>query len=690
MTSPEKIDIGSSAGAALVYKDVASLDDAHQEIRILHLEPGWGSAPISCTIHRISLTSDPPPRYEALSYTWGDPKVTREIVVNNYVVNVTFNLYSALYRLRQAEDMRALWVDALCINQTNVDERGQQVGLMGKIYSICDNTVIWIGEPPFDTWPAHWFGDERDHPSLIWLGNEFVYYSMLHEPVDLASIDTVFHAFANLRLIQDSHLFEQPLFTDLTGDNFAYPPDYNSYCYMMAQALVPFADSPWWTRIWTVQESILPQRATFIYGPVSIELPFMLQAFSALSRHMLADCCSTTGARMSQWLQPHLRKLGLSMRNIDELRTGREQGPEVSLWTALSATRSRYATDNRDRVFGVLGLVNSWMREPIVPNYRTTTEDIYTRATLDAALGTNSLEPLHFPLQKDLYPGVPSWVVDWTAGSNVSLGLNIYQWTQDHYLQFYVSHKEPSHVVARDNNRVLEVKGRRCDRVALVGSICKRGRPQDRRQVYCGWFKLFELDRNPSRQYKTGEPYLDAFWKCLCWDLVLSVDGAAEKANFRRSTGTTDSYEAFVAFSLVSPYSVFHPEGLSPEDREAAVRFDPRLDIGQNGATREHTAETFITEQLIGGVTLNTAMFITESGYLGLGPAETQVGDEVWCLFGSWMPFVLRPTDEIREIVSGEGEKSLHSVLGICYVHGAMDGKVADNTSLPIKTVYLA
>ncbi|KAL6354755.1 hypothetical protein LRP88_12100 [Fusarium phalaenopsidis] len=664
MTSPEKIDIGSSAGAALVYKDVAWLDVVQEQIRILHLEPGWGSAPISCTIHRISLASDPPPKYEALSYTWGDPKVTREIIVNGYLVNVTFNLYSALYRLRQPEEMRVLWVDALCINQTDVDERGQQVGLMGKIYSICDNTVIWIDEPPFETWPAHWFGDERDHPSLIWLGNEFVYYSTLQKPADPASVDIIFHVFANLRLIQDSHLFEQPLFTDLTGETFAYPPDYNYYCSMMAQALAPFADSPWWTRIW-FKNAFFPREQ---------------HSYTAL----------TTGAQTNSELMPHLRKLGLAMRPIDQLRSERREGPEISLWTALGVTRSRFATDDRDRVFGVLGLVNSWMREPITPNYRAKTEEVFTLATLDEVLATNSLSPLHFPLQKDVYPDVPSWVIDWTAGSNVSLRLNVYQWTQGHYLQFYVSHKQPSHVVARDNNRVLEVKGRQCDRVALVGPTCKHGLPKDKRSVYCQWFKLFELDSNPSRLYKTGEPYFDAFWKCLCWDLVLSVDGPAEKAHFRRFKGTTDSYEAFVAFAPVSPYSVFHPEGLSPEDREAAVRFDPRFDIDQYAGTREHTPETFITEQLIGGITLNTAMFMTESGYLGLGPAETQVGDEVWCLFGSWMPFVLRPTEKTREVVAGEGEKPLYSVMGICYVHGAMDGEVADDENLPIETVYLA
>jgi hypothetical protein len=442
--------------------------------------------------------------------------------------------------------------------------------------------------------------------------------------------------------------------------------------------------------IQTVQECILPQRATFIYGPVSIELAFMLQAFSALSRHMLADCCSTTGARTNPELMPHLRKLGLAMRPIDQLRSERREGPELSLWTALGVTRSRFATDDRDRVFGVLGLVDSWMKDPIVPNYRAKTEEIYTLATLDEVLATNSLLPLHLPLQKDVYPGVPSWVIDWTAGSNVSLRLNVYQWTQTHYLQFYVSHKQPSHVVARDNNRVLEVKGRRCDRVALVGPTCKHGLPKDKRSIYCQWFKLFELDSNPSRPYKTGEPYFDAFWKCLCWDLVLSVDGPAEKAHFRRSKGTTDSYEAFVAFAPVSPYSVFHPEGLSPDDREAAVHFDPRFDIRQYAEPREHTSEAFITEQLIGGITLNTTMFMTESGYLGLGPAETQVGDEVWCLFGSWMPFVLRPTGKTREVVAGEREKPLYSVLGICYVHGAMDGEAADDENLPIQTVYLA
>jgi hypothetical protein len=252
MGHQERINIRSPAGAAAVYKDVAQLDSVQEEIRMLHLECGSGSSLPQCTLHRVSLRSDPPPKYEALSYTWGDENDRREIAVNGYIVDVTVNLYSALRRLRLENETRVLWIDALCINQTDLDERSQQVQLMRNIYTLCDRTVIWVGETPEDlspTWGMHWYGDEKDDKAMDWFWDDFYPEADLSE-ADANDVDWIFHAFANIRLFSGGHLSDQPLFTDLTGDEFSYSMSYPDYCCQVADALAPFYESPWWTRIW--------------------------------------------------------------------------------------------------------------------------------------------------------------------------------------------------------------------------------------------------------------------------------------------------------------------------------------------------------------------------------------------------------------------------------------------------------
>jgi hypothetical protein len=255
MNPPEKVDIRSTDGASVIYRDVISLNSPQEEIRVLHLESGSGSSLLKCTLHRVSLQSVQAPSYEALSYTWGNENDKRAIVVNGYLVDVTFNLYSALCRLRREDGTRVLWIDALCINQTDLDERAQQVRLMRNIYTMCDQTVIWIGEPLEDllpTWEMHWSGDEHDDESIDWFWKEFYSdsdRSSLNED-DSTSIDQIFHAFANLRLLSSGHLSEQPLFIDMTGEEFSYYMSYSDYCCLITDALAPFHESPWWTRVW--------------------------------------------------------------------------------------------------------------------------------------------------------------------------------------------------------------------------------------------------------------------------------------------------------------------------------------------------------------------------------------------------------------------------------------------------------
>ncbi|KAF1978376.1 heterokaryon incompatibility, partial [Bimuria novae-zelandiae CBS 107.79] len=95
--------------------------------------------------------------YVALSYTWGDPKETREIVVNGKSVQVTVNLEAALRALRDKAPVKAglkLWIDALCINQDDNDEKGVQVKRMADIYRQAFDVVVWLGPEADESWKA--------------------------------------------------------------------------------------------------------------------------------------------------------------------------------------------------------------------------------------------------------------------------------------------------------------------------------------------------------------------------------------------------------------------------------------------------------------------------------------------------------------------------------------------------------
>ncbi|KAH8647823.1 heterokaryon incompatibility protein-domain-containing protein [Xylariales sp. PMI_506] len=141
-----------------------SLDQAASQIRLLEIlhVPEDESKMLSCRLHVVSL--DTKPRFAALSYVWGDASITRNILVNDTVMPVTTNLAGALRNVRQhlkltglhndsisssnadaSDSCRFLWVDAVCINQSSVQERNSQVQLMARIYSTADMVLSWLG-----------------------------------------------------------------------------------------------------------------------------------------------------------------------------------------------------------------------------------------------------------------------------------------------------------------------------------------------------------------------------------------------------------------------------------------------------------------------------------------------------------------------------------------------------------------
>ncbi|KAF1930448.1 uncharacterized protein M421DRAFT_58556, partial [Didymella exigua CBS 183.55] len=143
-------DAGSGPHSASCYSPLAGISERQlEEFRLITLLPDQFSDHIRCqlTIHPLCE----PPAYETISYAWGDSNDTKAIDVDGVKLEIPSSLELCLKQLRtqlhRAEDLPvlALWTDAICIDQANLEERAVQVENMGTIYQRCSSMHIWLG-----------------------------------------------------------------------------------------------------------------------------------------------------------------------------------------------------------------------------------------------------------------------------------------------------------------------------------------------------------------------------------------------------------------------------------------------------------------------------------------------------------------------------------------------------------------
>lgn len=91
------------------------------------------------------------PRYTAISYTWGDPSSEHPTMLNGRMYYVPQNAYDVLLRVRSPHENRMIWIDTICIDQTNITEKNNQVRLMVDIYSSAQQTLVWLGSATEDS-----------------------------------------------------------------------------------------------------------------------------------------------------------------------------------------------------------------------------------------------------------------------------------------------------------------------------------------------------------------------------------------------------------------------------------------------------------------------------------------------------------------------------------------------------------
>jgi hypothetical protein len=172
------------------------LNASTHEIRLLLLQPTPKTdveGQVHCNLFSVPLDNDTP-IFEALSYVWGDPTSTELILLNNIPFKITQTLFTALRYLRLEDRPRVLWADAICINQKDIPERGQQVGLMSRIYKSALRGLLWMDvsdEAIKHILPLL----EYDYDEDVLKGTNFA-FNLLHS-AGTAALEELYMLFAN-------------------------------------------------------------------------------------------------------------------------------------------------------------------------------------------------------------------------------------------------------------------------------------------------------------------------------------------------------------------------------------------------------------------------------------------------------------------------------------------------------------
>lgn len=128
-----------------LYKSLP-LERPNAQIRLLRVLPGQNDK-FELTVHDLDPEHGKVPEYIAISYTWGDKEPAQPITLNGHVVRVRPHCWQALHQLRSHHDMVAVWIDSICIDQSDNEEKNSQVALMGTIYKQAKSVAACLGTP---------------------------------------------------------------------------------------------------------------------------------------------------------------------------------------------------------------------------------------------------------------------------------------------------------------------------------------------------------------------------------------------------------------------------------------------------------------------------------------------------------------------------------------------------------------
>lgn len=565
--------------------DTEAYDDGPlrgNEIRLVKLLPGRWSEPIRCELQRTILGDHPD--YNTLSYVWGSRRARRHVLLNGKQFSVTVNLESALRHLRlRYENGLVIWIDALSINQNNTDERTHQVKLMGQIYRSCAGVLVYLGdgleglrhrENAPET--VDFFGDDRDLQHINTHIDSEAMRIKYEDGPDRSTFKTS-EVFAFIRALgSDIHL-DRLGYLGLWGS--ARKQEAQMNLFEALRRLMNPPTTPWWKRIWTVQEITMPQHVLIICGPVSAPWSMFANAASRFSEHS-GTCCSRFTATFPRDLWRVLLDFSSQVRDIKDLRTahsrqkawsesdtyGGVQLKDLTFLKLLQRFRNRQASDPRDKVYALLSLAKVNAGGPnIVPDYTLSDREVYTKATFEIMQASKSLAVLSTDTGRKFRYDLPSWVPDWSAPGAQSNDLR----TDAIRLYNVVGLKKVSdiHTCRMHESSVLGVSASSIARVAQVEEVMWG----DSANVTCNtilkWWMAMELEVSNGRALFSST----RFWELLCAEIFCEKLPSSSNIGVRRTTSKDEI--TFMSWAIDSPRSPFnmrqYPNGGEGDEQES-------------------------------------------------------------------------------------------------------------------------
>jgi hypothetical protein len=221
---------------------------------------------ICFTIEEYDRTNPDCPAYTALSYAWGDASVKEQIKLDGIPIPITANLHEALAHLKEMFPDIIIWIDAVCIDQDDPQERGHQVAQMGKIYSNAENVISWLGP-----------GSEE-------IGRLF------------SVVESIYR-------------------THPPGTPFTFPA--NAYNNSEHQAAFDdFVSRKYWTRLWIVQEMVLATNVTLMCGKDTMQWHVFVTLFDQMKTERVCGLEAPALPTAVIYLSETLRKGGLDLASV--------------------------------------------------------------------------------------------------------------------------------------------------------------------------------------------------------------------------------------------------------------------------------------------------------------------------------------------------------------------------------------
>ncbi|KAH8896971.1 HET-domain-containing protein [Thozetella sp. PMI_491] len=578
------------ASAGRVFQKLGS-----RQFRLLYLQPTrtleqeTEFADIAGELKVASL--EDAPAYEAVSYVWGDPRNSVGITIDGLDFPVTRTLYRALNRLVLKDHLRIVWVDAICINQADLAERSQQVNHMRHIYQNATSVAAFLGDP----------------------------YSGIEIALQYLSLS----AEDNTRHVQPSlqpHLSAGKL--DANSDELAI-------------ALIKLFYLPWWKRVWTVQEFLLARDVIFYCGPRQISASILARGASNLIKHG-RSCCDPNSGSFS-------RKFSVSeddgishdvwhgLNNFLGLTAWAGTSPSIRdfHWT-LTLFRRRLSTDQRDKIYGLLGLAPEELDGRISLDYTAAVEHVFETFTMEYIQHYKRLDLLGALGGDRRLLNLPSFCPDWTItpsddpSNDETAMVQLSNRIVLQRLHLGASGKSEA-MWRRTAPSTVAVNGFVFDVIRDVSPECFR-QPWEERQL---WAKSI---RTLAEHVET-----ESLLKALCGRWIWSIERQE--------------------YALVQD---------NVENIENRLEKWWKWTSAGDGYSSGQERDLISVEQAVLTASAGRSFVVTQKGYIGYAAQQCRPGHVVSILGGGCAPFVLAPhlLPEPR-----------YKVIGDAYIHGIMQGE---------------